>query len=246
MSQALKNALKNEGLLLFGSLGLLNNFTFERPFALWGDVSCQNVVGGYSYINARTQLENATIGRYSCIAHDCVVGLLRHDSRAVMMSSLTCFEGLSSHGVAQWSSGVTLDDIRPAHTSIGHGVWVGAHALVPAAKPISIANGAIIAAGAVLTKDAPAYAVMGGNPARVLKMRFDERICEELERTAWWEYDWGLARASLPRFYAPLSEAGEFCAWWRDEGKALLTPFKMSGIKSRIYIQNGRLLLQKC
>lgn len=46
MSEVLKNALKNEGLLLFGSLGLLNNFTFERPFALWGDVSCQNVVGG--------------------------------------------------------------------------------------------------------------------------------------------------------------------------------------------------------
>ena len=57
-------------------------------------------------------------------------------------------------------------------TNIGEDVWIGASALIMAG--ITIGNGAIVAAGSVVTKDVPAYSIYGGNPAKLIRMRFTE------------------------------------------------------------------------
>lgn len=57
-------------------------------------------------------------------------------------------------------------------------------------KPgITIGNGAVIGMGSVVTKDVPSYAVVAGNPARVIKMRFSPELAEQLERSQWWELE---------------------------------------------------------
>lgn len=61
---------------------------------------------------------------------------------------------------------------------VGDDVWFGYGATV--LSGVKIGQGAVIAAGAVVTKDVPAYAIVGGNPARIIKYRFDEKMIEEL------------------------------------------------------------------
>ena len=59
----------------------------------------------------------------------------------------------------------------------------------PSSRPASqIGNGAVIAAQAVVTKDVPPYAIVGGNPAHLIRMRFDLPICAALEELAWWRF----------------------------------------------------------
>ncbi|GAA3930508.1 CatB-related O-acetyltransferase [Hymenobacter algoricola] len=72
-------------------------------------------------------------------------------------------------------------------TRVGHDVWIGhAATLMPGVR---IGNGAIIATQALVTADVPDYAVVGGNPARVLRFRFDEATIARLNRLAWWYWD---------------------------------------------------------
>ena len=73
------------------------------------------------------------------------------------------------------------------HTRIGHDVWIGDNALVKAG--ISIGTGAIVGMGSVVTKDVPAYAVVAGNPAKIIRYRFDEHTIKALLDSKWWQLD---------------------------------------------------------
>lgn len=70
---------------------------------------------------------------------------------------------------------------------IGNDVWIGESANIMSG--IRIGNGAVIAANSVVTKDVPAYTVVAGNPAKIIKIRFDENTIKELEKIAWWNWD---------------------------------------------------------
>lgn len=70
-------------------------------------------------------------------------------------------------------------------TRIGNDVWVGKNAQILGG--ITVGNGAVIAAGAVVTKDVPDYHIVAGVPARIVKPRFSERVIQELQQLAWWD-----------------------------------------------------------
>lgn len=70
--------------------------------------------------------------------------------------------------------------------SIGHDVWIGQKVMLKGG--LTIGNGAIIAAGSVVTKDVPPYAIVGGVPAQIIRYRFPEEIIARLQATAWWDY----------------------------------------------------------
>ena len=82
--------------------------------------------------------------------------------------------------------GIIPEDIlEPATTVIGHDVWIGQGAIIlPGCKDVG--HGAIIGAGAVVTKSVPPYAIVAGNPAKVLKFRFDTAEVTKLLNSAWW------------------------------------------------------------
>ncbi|NKE57997.1 CatB-related O-acetyltransferase [Lentzea sp. PSKA42] len=71
-------------------------------------------------------------------------------------------------------------------TVVGNDVWIGYQALIM--PGVHIGNGAIIASGSVVVSDVPAYGVVGGNPAKVLKKRYSDPEIELLERIAWWDW----------------------------------------------------------
>ncbi|SDT24213.1 CatB-related O-acetyltransferase [Microlunatus soli] len=73
------------------------------------------------------------------------------------------------------------------YPTIGNDVWIGAD--VTLAKGIRIGHGAIIAANATVTRDVPAYAIVAGNPARMVRMRFGDELVGRLLAAQWWNYD---------------------------------------------------------
>lgn len=73
------------------------------------------------------------------------------------------------------------------NTVIGNDVWIGYKACIM--PGVHIGDGAIIAAHAVVTKDVPPYAVVGGNPAKVIKYRFDQQKIQKLLELQWWNWD---------------------------------------------------------
>src|SRR5215510_11544758 len=64
----------------------------------------------------------------------------------------------------------------------------------------TIGTGAVVAAGAVVTKDVDPYAIVAGNPARVIRQRFPSAVAQRLQRLAWWDWDHDRLRAALPDF----------------------------------------------
>lgn len=83
---------------------------------------------------------------------------------------------------------VKKDPRERTKLTIGSDVWIGANAIIlPSCK--NIGNGAVIAAGSIITKDIPSYEIWGGNPAKFIKKRFSDDIIAELNASQWWEMD---------------------------------------------------------
>ena len=77
-------------------------------------------------------------------------------------------------------------------------MWIGHGAVVLPGR--SIGTGAVVAAGAIVTKDVPAYTIVGGNPARPIRRRFPEGVADRLADLAWWDWDHARLRRALPDF----------------------------------------------
>jgi virginiamycin A acetyltransferase len=88
-----------------------------------------------------------------------------------------------------WQDGFDPGTIKAGFrgdTMIGNDVWIGMDATIM--PGVTIGDGAIIAAKSVVTKDVPAYAIVGGNPGLLLRKRFDEAAIMRLQRAAWWDW----------------------------------------------------------
>lgn len=73
-----------------------------------------------------------------------------------------------------------------AKTTIGSDVWIGENALIKGG--VTIGHGAVVGMGSVVTKDVPAYAVVAGNPAKIVRMRFEPDVVDALLKMQWWNY----------------------------------------------------------
>ncbi|MBS0636552.1 MAG: CatB-related O-acetyltransferase [Verrucomicrobia bacterium] len=86
-----------------------------------------------------------------------------------------------------WEKAFNIFDLPvKGDITIGNDVWLGYDCLIK--NGVTIGNGAIIAARAVVVKDVPAYSIVAGNPAKILKMRFDDKTIERLQTIAWWNW----------------------------------------------------------
>lgn len=88
---------------------------------------------------------------------------------------------------------------------IGHDVWIGQNAIIlPTVKRIG--DGAVIGAGAVVTKDVPDFAIVLGNPANVVKYRFSGETIDRIKRQAWWNKDMEELKGDFEKFTQPIEE----------------------------------------
>jgi acetyltransferase-like isoleucine patch superfamily enzyme len=157
-------------------------------------------VGAYSYggcFSPGAFPKNTRIGRYVSIAPGVRAFVANHPSDAVSMHPFFYRKEL---GI------VDKEWIHRGELVLGHDAWIAANAIItPGCSSIGI--GAIIGAGAVVTKDVPAYAVVVGNPARVVKYRFNEGQISTLLESKWWECPIDLLATRVELFNHPASNA---------------------------------------
>ncbi|MGW9308562.1 CatB-related O-acetyltransferase [Saccharomonospora azurea] len=128
--------------------------------------------------------ERLVIGKYCAIASGAtfLMAGAGHPTMGVSTYPFTMFGG-------QWAER-TLDLVTgmPSRgdTVIGNDVWIGYRATV--LPGVRIGDGAIIAAGAMVTADVPPYTIVGGNPAKPIRARFDDADVDALLRAAWWDW----------------------------------------------------------
>jgi acetyltransferase-like isoleucine patch superfamily enzyme len=139
-----------------------------------------SILGEYSYISQYSIVNKSTIGKFCSIANGCYIGLWEHDT-AVSTHSFYLYEH-SGHFVNGYKN-YQKDCVE---THIGHDVWVGANAVIM--KGVNVSDGAIIGASAVVTKDVPPYAIVVGNPARIIKYRFSKEDISWLLELRWWNF----------------------------------------------------------
>jgi len=123
-------------------------------------------IGEGSTANMECHIQFATIGRFSRLSWNVTIGAATHT-----------FKNVSSY---------FLKPIEPDDpVEVGNDVWFGSNTVV--LPGVKIGNGSVIGAGAVVTADIPAYAIVAGVPARVIKFRFDPMTIKDLERIKWWQ-----------------------------------------------------------
>src|ERR1700755_908669 len=141
-------------------------------------------MGDYSYVVNDSQMTYTTIGKFCSIAAMTRINPGNHPMHRVTQAHFTY---RASAYFAGESHAADLFEGRRAHrVQIGHDVWIGHGAIVLPVR--NIGTGAVVAAGAIVTKDVPAYTIVAANPARPIKRRFSEEIADRLARLAWWDW----------------------------------------------------------
>jgi virginiamycin A acetyltransferase len=135
-------------------------------------------IGDHSYVNRGTIIASGTIGRFCSVGYYCQIGMHEHPTGFASTSPYTYGPQNVFGEPCAWN-----ELSRPP--VIGNDVWIGSMAQI--LQGVVVGDGAIIAAGAVVTKTVPPYAIVGGIPAKLLRYRFDQRRIEALLRLRWWE-----------------------------------------------------------
>lgn len=170
----IKNAVKHPSIVIgdytYYSDLIHSPADFEKNNVLYLDELCQ---------------DKLIIGKYCTIASGAKF-LMNAGNHKLKAFTGYPFKIFNARG---WGTGErTIEDIHyKGDTIIGNDVWIGYEALVlPGAK---IGNGAIVGARAVVTGTIPPYAIAAGNPARIIRMRFDEETIDILLKMEWWDWD---------------------------------------------------------
>ena len=159
-------------------------------------------IGAYSYgscFDPGIMPRGVTIGRYVSFAQNVRVIVQNHP-----------LNSLSTHPFFYESPDGHRDHskIPPGKLEIGNDVWIGFNVVVlPGCRRIG--NGAVIGAGAIVTKDVPDFTVVGGNPAKRIADRFPPEIAEKIQQSKWWLLPVEEVRAKLPEFQQMLRPDGD-------------------------------------
>ncbi|WMN10915.1 CatB-related O-acetyltransferase [Marivirga salinae] len=160
----------------------VGDFSSLKYTTLNGNIS----IGKFSQLNGPNihingKMKGVSIGNYCSIARGVIIQEVNHK-----------FEKVSTFYFNKhiFKNSEYTDEITKGKIQIGNDVWIGANSMI--LSGVKIGDGAVIAAGSVVTKDVLDYAIVGGSPARLIKMRFSDEIILKLKNLKWW--DWSLEK----------------------------------------------------
>lgn len=154
---------------------------FEGHNRLAGSAALQDAwLGRGSYVNS-ARLNGARVGRFVSVGFEALIGLGEHpvDRIATHPAFYTPHNPVGLRWVEQPLFAETQA------VTIGSDAWIGARAIVLGG--VNVGHGAIVAAGAVVTKDVPAFGIVAGVPARLIRLRFSPEVCDALSALRWWD-----------------------------------------------------------
>lgn len=166
-----------------------------------------SVLSDHTFVQKNSMVMNADIGKFCSIASGVCISLGQHPTSHV--SSHPAFYS-ATQPLAKTFSNEDRFEPFDKRTKVGNDVWIGQNAMVM--DGVRIGTGAVVAAGAVVTKDVPAYAIAGGAPAKLIRYRFDEEIREKLLETKWW--DW--TEEQLAKYIDCFSNVNLFLNLWEE------------------------------
>jgi acetyltransferase-like isoleucine patch superfamily enzyme len=149
-------------------------------------------LGLATYISSNCKLNKIKIGRFCSLGQNIKNGVGRHPSK-VFVSSHPCFfspnkqAGFTFSDKSIFKEHLYVDNEKRYYSEIGNDVWIGND--VTLFDGVKIGDGAIIANGAIVTKNVAPYSIVGGVPAKLIKMRFKESQILTLMKFKWWTKD---------------------------------------------------------
>ncbi len=162
-------------------------------------------IGKYSYIGNNSFVSDTDIGSFTSISTDCYIGGTSHPTDWVSTSPVFHkWENIMKKNFARNEFEIFK------RTTIGNDVWIGNRVMIKAG--VKIADGAVIGMGSIVTKDIGPYEIWAGNPARLIRKRFEDETIDALEKMKWWEWDDNKIEKYAEKFTVP-SELIE--AWKR-------------------------------
>ncbi|MBU2706650.1 Vat family streptogramin A O-acetyltransferase [Zooshikella marina] len=172
----------------FPQVGFLKNF-----------ISRENIiVGDYTYYDdpeGPERFENNVLYHFPFIGDKLIIGkfcAIAKDVKFIMNGANHKISGFSTYPFQIFGQGWEKVMPRPGElpfkgdTIIGNDVWIGYDSTIM--PGVTIGNGAIIASKSVVTKNVPDYCIVGGNPAQIVKYRFDQTTIDQLLKIAWWNW----------------------------------------------------------
>lgn len=150
----------------------------------------------WSYAVRDVEIFNADVGKFCNVAAGVRINPTNHPMARASQHHFT-YRSHSYH-LAESDDAEVFAWRRQRRVTIGPDVWIGHNAIL--LPGVSVGTGAAIGAGAVVTRDVPDYAIVAGNPARVIRSRFDAAQAERLKRIAWWDWSHARLKATLGDF----------------------------------------------
>lgn len=156
------------------------------------------IVGDYTYYDAPEgpeRFESNVLYHFPFIGDKLIIGkfcAIAKDVTFIMNGANHKMSGFSTYPFQIFANG--WEKVTPkagelpykGDTTIGHDVWIGYDATIM--PGVTIGNGAIIASKSVVSSDVPPYSIVAGNPAKVIKYRFDQAVIDTLLKVAWWDW----------------------------------------------------------
>jgi phosphonate metabolism protein (transferase hexapeptide repeat family) len=187
----------------------LREVTIGRCCEVLGDTAIEYTeLGDYSYLGPGCMVADASIGKFCAIAAQVRIGAPNHPLDRPSQHRFTyCPEYYSADAERDHAF---FRERRADRVVIGNDVWIG-HAVI-VMPGVTVGDGAVLAAGAVVTRDVAPYSIVGGVPAKQIRERFDRDLAAQLAKIAWWDWPPETIFERLPGFQS--GDVAAFCARW--------------------------------